>query len=463
MNMKLSDHIYSKFRVRLMLARALASRYRLLHDCLFLLLITPGFVVLHPLSIFAAHLAEPAVAFALTPSPTPNIIIGVVNRHANLRARPGVAYKHVGTIAANTQVNIVGANASGDWYQLDTGDWIAAFLVDVINDASPLTLSAPTDFGSFMLTIAPQGTIITKIDYEFVNWQCGSMQISGGVSSSKVTGGWAIINGTFKIENMFHSLGLTIEGMFDAQGQRATGVWKASSPDEACSGQSGAWETLQSAENASNPSLTPTPLINVPVIRIPTVNAPVISIPTISIPTISIPAISIPTVSIPTVSIPTVNPPQINPPETSATALATPILEATPTPGRPLTGLIRSVFNKPGKGELRIDNGAHSDGVVVLVAVDGKPVVMAYIRTNEAFRITDIPDGEYQLFFKKGSEWDDASQEFKVMSTSQVFDDTFIFKTTATQYTIWEVTLYSTPEGQAATTKILPDLFPKLK
>lgn len=56
---------------------------------------------------------------------------GVVNRDANLRAGPGTTYAVTGAAKAGQAVTIAGANAGSAWYQLDNGNWIAAFLVDV--------------------------------------------------------------------------------------------------------------------------------------------------------------------------------------------------------------------------------------------------------------------------------------------------------------------------------------------
>ena len=49
---------------------------------------------------------------------------GTVMRNANLRAGPGTLYA-----SAGSPVQIVATNAAGDWYKLDSGQWIAAFLV----------------------------------------------------------------------------------------------------------------------------------------------------------------------------------------------------------------------------------------------------------------------------------------------------------------------------------------------
>jgi uncharacterized protein YraI len=70
---------------------------------------------------------------------------GTVNRNANLRAGPATSYAVTGGAQRGQAVTIVATNAAGTWLQLADGRWIAAFLVDVGEDATPAT---PTATGS---------------------------------------------------------------------------------------------------------------------------------------------------------------------------------------------------------------------------------------------------------------------------------------------------------------------------
>lgn len=72
-----------------------------------------------------------------------------VARNANLRAGPGTNYAVVGGLKAGAAVTIVGSNATGDWYQLDGGQWIAAFLVKGVTGDVP--------------TVVPSATITTTV------------------------------------------------------------------------------------------------------------------------------------------------------------------------------------------------------------------------------------------------------------------------------------------------------------
>jgi hypothetical protein len=71
--------------------------------------------------------ASPSVAM---PQQATTPVLGIVNQDANLRSGPGTDHAIIGGIGTGQQVNIVATNAAGDWYLLDGGKWIAAFLVD---------------------------------------------------------------------------------------------------------------------------------------------------------------------------------------------------------------------------------------------------------------------------------------------------------------------------------------------
>jgi hypothetical protein len=69
----------------------------------------------------------------LTQSPPAS---GIVNANSNLRAGPGTNYAKVGYAPLGTPVQIVACNTGCSWYQLDSGKWIAAWLVDSDCDSS---------------------------------------------------------------------------------------------------------------------------------------------------------------------------------------------------------------------------------------------------------------------------------------------------------------------------------------
>lgn len=73
---------------------------------------------------------EQALEVAL-PSPTAQLLPATtVNDSANLRSGPGTNFQVVDSATAGETVKIVARNDAGEWYQLENGYWIAAFLVN---------------------------------------------------------------------------------------------------------------------------------------------------------------------------------------------------------------------------------------------------------------------------------------------------------------------------------------------
>lgn len=65
------------------------------------------------------------------------------NSAANLRAGPGTAYAVVGGTQTGQLLDIVARNSDASWFELATGEWIAAFLVD--NLEAPTALPVAED------------------------------------------------------------------------------------------------------------------------------------------------------------------------------------------------------------------------------------------------------------------------------------------------------------------------------
>ncbi len=89
---------------------------------------------------------RPRVSYLPTTIPSPtavHVAPAVVNAIANLRAGPGTDYDLAGSAAPGDTLEIAARNAAGDWYQLASGAWIAAFLVDGAPTGLPV-VDAPT-------------------------------------------------------------------------------------------------------------------------------------------------------------------------------------------------------------------------------------------------------------------------------------------------------------------------------
>lgn len=85
-----------------------------------------------------------------TSTPPPVSPSATVNRNGNLRAGPGTNYPVVGSVQTGQTLALVGRNRTSSWYQLATGNWIAALLVNgaptVLPEVAtppPATVAAP--------------------------------------------------------------------------------------------------------------------------------------------------------------------------------------------------------------------------------------------------------------------------------------------------------------------------------
>ena len=116
-----------------------------------------------------------------------------------------------------------------------------------------------------------------------------------------------------------------------------------------------------------------------------------------------------------------------------------------------------------GNGKLVIKNGTNDDAVVKLIrsSID-KSVYTAYIRAKSNHTITSISDGNYELLFMHGKDWDNANQTFLVNKSYSKFTDDFYFTTQEVEqydgvyeeYSVYEITLHPVIGGTAKTTDI---------
>ncbi len=114
-----------------------------------------------------------------------------------------------------------------------------------------------------------------------------------------------------------------------------------------------------------------------------------------------------------------------------------------------------------GSGEFTIDNGGSVDAAISLVKNGGKkPAVTVYVRGKAKFTVKGVTDGTYKVFMASGADWDAKARRFTRNCDFSQFDDTFVFKTTSAQYTIWSITLTPVAGGNASTSDVRPDAFP---
>jgi hypothetical protein len=116
-----------------------------------------------------------------------------------------------------------------------------------------------------------------------------------------------------------------------------------------------------------------------------------------------------------------------------------------------------------GSGHFKIKNGA-DDTVVSLVPAKGKkpkPVLTVYVRGGKTFTAKGVRDGTYRVYTASGEDWDKGKKGFTRDCSFSRFDDKFKFTTTSFSASIWTVTLTPVVGGNASTSDVDPNAFPK--
>jgi len=123
-----------------------------------------------------------------------------------------------------------------------------------------------------------------------------------------------------------------------------------------------------------------------------------------------------------------------------------------------------------GLGELKIENGTNMDAVAKLVKnYPRKSIYTVYIKAKSSYKITEISDGNYALYFAHGRDWDKLNEKFLVNRSFSKFEDSFDYITKKeylsdginTRYTTFEVTLHPVVGGSAETNQVPENEFNK--
>jgi hypothetical protein len=125
---------------------------------------------------------------------------------------------------------------------------------------------------------------------------------------------------------------------------------------------------------------------------------------------------------------------------------------------RPETGAFLKDMPRDGYGLLTIHNKWTMDTVAVLTDENVKPLVAVYIRAKDSLNITQIKDGEYNLYFTVGNEWDEKEGRFESILGYYRYRDPLVFETAENkddiEYSVFELDLY-----EADASNFLPDQF----
>jgi hypothetical protein len=122
-------------------------------------------------------------------------------------------------------------------------------------------------------------------------------------------------------------------------------------------------------------------------------------------------------------------------------------------------GSVLSRKGSGGPGVLVITNGNRREGVVKLVA--GGKRMSIYVAGGKTARVTNIPDGTFDVFFASGVSWDGKRNTFTRSCEFTRFERTMKFVSTGGQYTQFTITLNAVAGGNAPSKSIDPDDFPR--
>jgi uncharacterized protein YraI len=85
----------------------------------------------------------PTVTPTPPPTPTPEWSGPRAKEYAVLRRGPGTVYDRVGVVVPGAPLRVTAQNQAGDWYQLENGAWVAAFLLDRKPGELPIAANIP--------------------------------------------------------------------------------------------------------------------------------------------------------------------------------------------------------------------------------------------------------------------------------------------------------------------------------
>jgi hypothetical protein len=135
----------------------------------------------------------------------------------------------------------------------------------------------------------------------------------------------------------------------------------------------------------------------------------------------------------------------------SSTALSQPA-------DRTETGTYFRDMQRDGYGLLAIHNNWTMDTVAVMTDRNLKPLVVVYLRSRESIEIKGINDGDYELYFTIGDQWDGKAGRFQSVYGYYRYNTPLLFLTDEAgdeiMYSIFELDLY-----EAGASNFLPDQF----
>ncbi|MFE7189870.1 hypothetical protein [Kitasatospora sp. NPDC057541] len=113
-----------------------------------------------------------------------------------------------------------------------------------------------------------------------------------------------------------------------------------------------------------------------------------------------------------------------------------------------------------GGGEFHVDNTAGTVDSVVSLYKGGKTVHSLYVGKGKEAAIEGVEDGDYDVYFSEGVDWDSSLKMFTQSCSYTKFDDSLSY-TSGRNYVSWTITLTAKVGGNAKTSDVDEETFPQ--
>ena len=130
---------------------------------------------------------------------------------------------------------------------------------------------------------------------------------------------------------------------------------------------------------------------------------------------------------------------------------------------RPLNGsLLADTRARTGMGFLSVQNQTSADALVFLNEDSSSPQLAFYVRSMETFDLSGVPNGSYQVFVARGTEWNGDARAFERLEETLRMQDKLVFKSAAGQASLWTLILRTLAGSTENALPISPAEFPPL-
>jgi len=123
----------------------------------------------------------------------------------------------------------------------------------------------------------------------------------------------------------------------------------------------------------------------------------------------------------------------------------------------------RNGYLRPGRRNgpnvLKVTGSPDHDALLKL-RIKKRGIRNVYVRSGSNVEVTDLPDGNYDVFITQGVDFIRKTGRFTRECSFSRLDDPLRFRSTATQYSIWELELTQTAFGNAPSSPLDPKDFP---